>query len=763
VELANGARQQFTLYAQTGLFGSRLFVDLVRGEEVLVSQQVSIRSHDALAPMVAVVAERPERILSDVNDALVSRDFGSSTVITLTPADLPPRVEAWAAVDRLIWQDVDAAELSETQLQALKLWIGAGGQLVVLGGTTGSGTIAGFGADLLPFMPTHTVDATSADLAALFGRLSSDAPQTAPALAGTLDHGTVLARSGDDVIAAQGGYGRGTVALVGVDPGQTGLADSDASAALWRRLLPQQSGRISLNPLAVVDDSQILYALQNLPSVDLPPVEQLLILLVAYIALIGPINYLVLRRLDRREWAWVTIPALVAVFAAASYGLGASLKGSDVIVNEIAVVRAAQGTGRGIGQAYLGIYSPSRRTFDVSIPGGALLSNPASLARNGQTEQPLDVIFGESTSRLRGFEVGFGVLRGFRAEAPADAPLIDSNLRLSGGKLQGEIVNRSDRALENVAVLFGGAVAVVQDLAPGETQSISLDTTSVTFWGFAVSERIFGATFPRDPAQARTVSTRRTVIDQLFPYGAAPSTEAPLLLAWRDGPVMDVQLPGDQPNRVGDGLFMIPLGMSLDARQAFGNTLVTQSIVDADAASGWADGTGYTLSRGTMTVEARPSSLSGAFAVASLEVSISQGEFQQLDGDGAPTSPLPDADQPDQDDPVGDGVEPLPSDQPADCFDEPCPDVDLAEPPGKAIGGRENALPAYQLWDRVAERWLEFPHPEPFESYLITDAQRYVDERGALLVRFVNRADPGEFGEDQRYFSLAVRMEGTIE
>ena len=45
-------------------------------------------------------------------------------------------------------------------------------------------------------------------------------------------------------------------------------------------------------------------------------------LLGAYILLIGPINYLVLRRLDRREWAWVTMPVLIVVFAVGAYGFG---------------------------------------------------------------------------------------------------------------------------------------------------------------------------------------------------------------------------------------------------------------------------------------------------------------------------------------------------------------------------------------------------------------------------------------------------------
>ena len=53
-----------------------------------------------------------------------------------------------------------------------------------------------------------------------------------------------------------------------------------------------------------------------MPALALPSIEGLLLLLLGYIVLIGPINYLVLRRLDRREWAWVTMPLLVVGFTA---------------------------------------------------------------------------------------------------------------------------------------------------------------------------------------------------------------------------------------------------------------------------------------------------------------------------------------------------------------------------------------------------------------------------------------------------------------
>ena len=144
----------------------------------------------------------------------------------------------------------------------------------------------------------------------------------------------------------------------------------------------------------------------------------------------------------------------------------------------------------------------------MQIPGGALLSNPTSQAQIGGTETPLDVVFGESSSQLRNFEVGFGVLRGFRAEAPADAPQVDASLTLSRGKLQGTVTNRSDATLENVAVLYSGGAAVLPKLDPGETKDIDLDVTSNPFVGYGLSEVIFGTTFARDAAQAREIATR---------------------------------------------------------------------------------------------------------------------------------------------------------------------------------------------------------------------------------------------------------------
>ena len=63
------------------------------------------------------------------------------------------------------------------------------------------------------------------------------------------------------------------------------------------------------------------------------------------------------------------MPALIAVFAVGAYGFGSALRGSDVIVNEVAIVRGAPDATEGSAQVYLGVFSPTRGTYQLTRPG----------------------------------------------------------------------------------------------------------------------------------------------------------------------------------------------------------------------------------------------------------------------------------------------------------------------------------------------------------------------------------------------------------
>ncbi len=383
VELATGSRKQYVLYAQPPSFGGSMTVQLVSGTSTVAEAKVAIAVHDQLQLVVGVVAENPAKIVGEL-DLLPSQNLTQPTIIPLSPGDLPERIQAWSVLDRLVWQDADASQLTPGQLASLRTWVAGGGRLVIIGGTAGADALTGFPDDILPFRPSGTLDIDPSVLRSVLGAIPTGAT-TLTAYSGELIAGRTLATSGDRVVAADRRFGAGSVTLLGFDPTTSWIAAGDTiDTPLWRRLLPARAGGI----VSLSDDSTIVSAVSNLPSLALPPIGGLLVLLFGYILLVGPVNYLVLRRLDRREWAWVTISALIAVFTVGAFGIGALLRGSDVIVHEVAIVRGAAGTDQATVQSYVGIFSPSRATFQVRFPGDALLASPM----NGD-------VFGTGTTR----------------------------------------------------------------------------------------------------------------------------------------------------------------------------------------------------------------------------------------------------------------------------------------------------------------------------------------------------------------------------
>jgi hypothetical protein len=169
--------------------------------------------------------------------------------------------------------------------------------------------------------------------------------------------------------------------------------------------------------------------------------------------------------------------------------------------------------------------------------------------------------------------------------------------------------------------------------------------------------------------------------------------------------------------------------------------MLTKTVLESTAGE-WAEGNSMYLGRGMMTIEARPQGLAGLFRASSLEIALSSGEFLALRGTGRPLEPLPDAEQPDQEDPVG-------------------PATGVGGGGGGVVPGKGeffDQVPELQLWDHTAGRWYEFPHLTPGLNYLVS-ADRFVDASGSVKARMVNRGGLDE----QAYFQWLVRLEGTIE
>ena len=739
VDLPSPSDKTYLLHAQPPSFGQQLEVLLVGANDAVVARQkVAFTVHDASQLTVGVVAAQAQGIVAGIQlpggQNLNGGQNLAPIIIPLDPADLPERIEAWSALDRLIWQDVDTNTLTTRQVAALRGWLALGGRLIIVGGTAGPGVLSGFPDEILPYRPSTTIDVAPESLTSLLGQLPESATDV-QALAGELTRGRSLASSGDRVVAAEADYGSGSITVLGIDPTVGWIAESKATVPLWRTLIPPRASA----QIGMGDDSQIVGAVSELPALALPPTGGLLILLLGYIGLIGPVNYLILRRLDRREWAWLTMPALIAIFAVGAYGYGSALRGSDVIVNEVAIVRGAPDATEGSAQVYLGVFSPTRGTYQLSLPGGALLSAPIVGDFFAGQGALLDVVQGD-TARVRNLSVGFGSLRTVRAESPVEVPKIHAELRLVDGVIEGKIRNDSAVILESPAVVLGGNAVVLADIPAGAESAVSLRLTASQF-GLGLSEKLFGQSFSPENAASnekqRRNQIRQRIVSQLTydrftgNLGALPSDGA-VVLAWGRNSLLDIEVQGQKPARTANVLYYIPVPFTASGTIAFTPDLIRSTVLAADAAVFNKDPFNMSLGQGSVTIAYRPIPFKGSFEAT--KVLLAMGFGQTVGPGGKPIAPVPD-------------VEPV---VPPEICAEPCP-------PDEPLPNGFDGLPELEVLDLTSGTWMRLPHLNQGMTYELTDPATYVDAAtGTIQVRFVNEHS-NEVG-----MSFSVAIHGVI-
>jgi hypothetical protein len=184
IEAPTQSDQTHRLYVQPPGFGRELEISLVSGADTIATTKASYTIHQWDQMVVAVVAERPGDIIGDL-DLLPNMNNVKPLTIGLETSDLPTRVEAWSAIDRLVWQDMDSDQLTPEQLLALRGWVAGGGRLIIAGGTAGPSSLSAFPDALLPYRPSATTDVAASSLVALLGEVPDDATDL-PALSGEL-------------------------------------------------------------------------------------------------------------------------------------------------------------------------------------------------------------------------------------------------------------------------------------------------------------------------------------------------------------------------------------------------------------------------------------------------------------------------------------------------------------------------------------------------------------------------------------------------
>ena len=541
IQLPAHSRKAYILYvppSSSYVYPSRyLTVRLMSGREEIAAD--AVRANRYLDP-----ADRLYGVVSNTPSALdflgdVPPPAGDAAVAQIGLEALPPDPLGWEALDVLILNDVDTTTLSSEQRQALMTWLAYGGHLIVGGGSGAARTSAGL-SDLLPVTVGSLRSVNT--LSGLRERAAATALAGPYLLAeSTLVAGEVLGEQNGLILIARRQIGAGTVDFLAFDAGLDPFARPADLTHLWASLMETNSPQH--NVVHVSDTYAANEAVGTIPELRLPSLLQIVGFLLAYIVLIGPVNYLVLRRLDRRELAWATIPALIVAFTVLAYLTGFQLRGRSPILHRLAVVMMPEVGDRARVSGLVGLFSPWRTRYDVQAHNANIRSLNLESLYTSADPRPLSVVEEADASTVVGLSVDIGQVRPFQAEGyvPMERPQSDLRFVTANNGLlaiDGTIQN-GPIPLRQARLVVGSRERALGDLEAGQTVTLSQSIPAARLFLSGSSYYPFYSSGTITPEEYRS-----DYLTSAFFNGVATLGTGIYLVGWSDRSPLDIQLEG---------------------------------------------------------------------------------------------------------------------------------------------------------------------------------------------------------------------------
>jgi hypothetical protein len=485
VDLPRGARKRLTMQVVSNDFARSAEVRVFNGTTELLKQNVRLDPVDSGQFIVGVLST-DRSLLNSLSILQLDRTNGT-TVTHLDPALLPEDSVTLSTFNALFIHDVATADLAPAQREAIALWTRLGGQLVISGGVSAERSAPGFN-DLLPVDIGPLQADRSLEELERFAR-RNDLSEVVPST--TLNSTTLRPGArpldGEGILSAID-QGAGRVVFSAFD--FTALRAWAGEPELWQRVLRAES-RMDVGYTYRIRGDNLLRSTLRLANLNFPSSFMMVGLVLLYVVLVGPVNFLVLRRMRRPDLAWITVPAIVLVCLLGTYGASFVLRGSQPQLLQLTIAQGFEGQQQGQATAFLGVFSPQRRDYRLTVDSRSLISGSTF---DGFEANALNVTSTDTNNQVRDLLIDVSSLRTLMLEQSGVAiPLVSSQLQRTTDRVDGQVTYQGALPLEDAMLVYGNSFTALGTLNPGQNIEVSLNSDLGNFpeGTFGDNSRIF--------------------------------------------------------------------------------------------------------------------------------------------------------------------------------------------------------------------------------------------------------------------------------
>ena len=532
--------------------------------------------------------------LKDETVCTSPRGTGTVCVGTKVPGMMPWDWTGFASLDLLILYDPDWSLLRPQQVKAVCDWVSNGGTLLLVLGRHPLPQDSPL-ADLIPFRvgDLRTCEIPSTVLAE-WG-LDAGQPAAVPAWSLSVKPEALLRKK---ISAPDGGHlygagyvGFGRVAVLGFEPSSLGAEQTRHAAEFWTRQIAEcldvqpstpvassspygyggQAGAAGKRAIMLkeqtpsdagqqrVDENRLrigiaqdasnrvmehLYQLRQMRPVS---IWWVILTLSALAVLLGPVDYLVLKRLDKLPYTWLTSTGWILLFTVGAYYGVQYLRGGTMQLRAISVLDGIADSNCAWATYYTGLFAP--RSDDYRLDG---LKPAQWWAGVSPTREEIFAYQRESAMRQIycvqqdganlpvSLPINIWTVQSLLGESPLDRMPFAAKVQHKGATVAVEIANLSDSRIVNSFVLWADGYADLGPVSARSTQMFDVPARPFNAWGdnmqpdgrsTRVPGTLLGISMPRYPGTlgeqaqnaflAQGCLNRTLVMHNYLQYGAA--------------------------------------------------------------------------------------------------------------------------------------------------------------------------------------------------------------------------------------------------
>lgn len=430
--------------------------------------------------LIAVLSDDPDTM----NFMNVLNGKGNSVnVFPLKNASVPSDGMLLNGLDVIVINNFASDTLSEPQRMAITDWVNSGGTLILAGGAGYTKTAAPF-ADITPVVANGTTTVNSlAELEKLGGKpLKLDGAFTI-STAKAVEGAQIGIEADGQPLFASKAYGQGSVQYAAYDlamePVSSWAGHPDAWASILRNNLPMMGAQNGMYSNSLMDS--LNYVLEYFPSLKMPSFTLLLWMLIIYAIVVAPLLYYILKKADKREWAWFLIPIIAVIASGSVYVVGSSDKTRE-LAHTINLIEL-NGQGDAVKSTASAFFTPRSGNYALEFPENTYLRTGQSQNRFGGMGENKNFVRVEqesTTLELRDMSQWSLAKVWVDNQGTEEMGRLGMDLKLDPkGELNGKVTNDTINDLTEVVLVVGGKAYKLGDIKKGDAAAVPQDPKQI--------------------------------------------------------------------------------------------------------------------------------------------------------------------------------------------------------------------------------------------------------------------------------------------